>query len=884
FQDRNGSNSSSGDEPDGGQDLIFDHVYTPGDDPASYSNSAVVNLFYWVNTVHDFAQLYGFDEAAGNFQQTNYSGQGLGGDYLRAHAQDGFGLPTPNVNNANYSGGEDGSSGQIQMFVWDDNVGGGAKYVTVTEPESVAGGYPSVQAQFGADVPEVPIVAEVVEFNDGIYQPYITDACEPSNNPSALAGKIALVDRGGCFFEQKTVWAQEAGAIAVIMCNFEEDPLGMAGVPDLEGTIPTVSMGATDCATIRVFAGNGLTVSLGQPDSNGPAFLDGDFDNGIIAHEFAHGISNRLTGGPGSATCLFNAEQMGEGWSDFFSLIMSVKPGETGDTPRGVGTFVFRQDNQGRGLRRYPYTTDMSINPLTLADVAANTEVHALGEVWTAVLWDLYWALSEQYDFDADLMNGSGGNNLAVQLVMDGMKIQDCLPGFIEGRDGILTADQILTGGVNQCLIWEVFARRGMGFGASQGSSLSASDQVSSFEPLPPCVEELKMDKTLTPLVDAGGTIEVSIDIINHKPETQTGVKVIDQLPEGLTYVDGSANYSAIVDGDQLSFEIGNVIFNEELTLTYQVETDASAPSIQQHFDGLESGAVENWAVLPVEGTNVWALNGSSAYEGSNSFKVESVATESQQIVFSLNDFPVVGSKPTLRFYHNYDTEHGQDGGVVQVTDDIDLGVWENLGDHMLRGSYQGPLDYSTFVIPNFQAFYGESAGYTSSYIDLSDFMGKELYFRYNFGTSDGDGPVSPSNGFWEFDNFELMDLVHYNWETCLTNEAGFSVCEFAPDLGTVIESEVVSGIEDLQDEGFDIQLYPNPANDFVTVSLQSNFIEKATLSIFSIDGKLMKSQTLYTNGGLQQEIVQTYDLLPGFYFVRVDTSQGHKTQKLIIQ
>jgi hypothetical protein len=58
---------------------------------------------------------------------------------------------------------------------------------------------------------------------------------------------------------------------------------------------------------------------------------------------------------------------MGEGWSDFMALTMTVKPGDTGPTKRGVGTYVFRQPNNGEGLRRFPYSTDMSISPLTFA-------------------------------------------------------------------------------------------------------------------------------------------------------------------------------------------------------------------------------------------------------------------------------------------------------------------------------------------------------------------------------------------------------------------------------------------------------------------------------------------------------------------------------------
>ena len=48
---------------------------------------------------------------------------------------------------------------------------------------------------------------------------------------------------------------------------------------------------------------------------------DGDVDNGIILHEYTHGISNRMTG-TGSG-CLSNVEQMGEGWSDYLGLMMT---------------------------------------------------------------------------------------------------------------------------------------------------------------------------------------------------------------------------------------------------------------------------------------------------------------------------------------------------------------------------------------------------------------------------------------------------------------------------------------------------------------------------------------------------------------------------------
>src|SRR5690554_723125 len=69
-----------------------------------------------------------------------------------------------------------------------------------------------------------------------------------------------------------------------------------------------------------------------------------------------------------------------------------------------------------------------------------------------------------------------------MQLVIDGLKLQGCNPGFVDGRDAILQADQIFNNGDNKCLIWNVFAKRGLGYSASQGDTDDRTDQVEAFD------------------------------------------------------------------------------------------------------------------------------------------------------------------------------------------------------------------------------------------------------------------------------------------------------------------------------------------------------------------------------------------------------------------
>src|SRR5690606_16858117 len=67
------------------------------------------------------------------------------------------------------------------------------------------------------------------------------------------------------------------------------------------------------------------------PDGSNPTMQmyicgdkDGDYDALVVIHEYGHGVSNRLTGGPAASSCLQNAEQMGEGWSDYFGIVLTM--------------------------------------------------------------------------------------------------------------------------------------------------------------------------------------------------------------------------------------------------------------------------------------------------------------------------------------------------------------------------------------------------------------------------------------------------------------------------------------------------------------------------------------------------------------------------------
>jgi len=80
---------------------------------SAFQQGIVTQLFYMCNWYHDETYRLGFTEAAHNFQNVNFTGQGVGGDRVRAEGQDSSG-----TNNANFSTAADGIRGRMQMYVF----------------------------------------------------------------------------------------------------------------------------------------------------------------------------------------------------------------------------------------------------------------------------------------------------------------------------------------------------------------------------------------------------------------------------------------------------------------------------------------------------------------------------------------------------------------------------------------------------------------------------------------------------------------------------------------------------------------------------------------------------------------------------------------------
>ena len=866
YSDEGSVNTGSADRSaQGGASLNFDFSFDPDGEPNENKNAAITNLFYINNMMHDFTHQYGFDEAAGNFQFNNYGNGGNGNDPVQAEALDGGG-----TDNANFATPADGQPGRMQMYKWSRS---GGNLVTINSPSQIAGTYYGQAAgDWGAQITEVPVTGQVVLANSDGGNP--TLGCDPIVNN--LTDKIAMVDRGVCTFGFKALSAQNAGAKACIICNFENTTVGMAA-GDYGGqvTIPVVMMSKGDCDLVKQFLAQGVNMTLVQPTVSGPDFLDGDFDNGIIAHEYGHGISNRLTGGPSQAGCLANAEQMGEGWSDWFTLVTSVKPGDVAAKRRGVGTYVAREPNDGVGIRRYPYSTDMSINPLTFSRVAENTEVHALGEIWTAVTWDLYWAMVDKYGFDPNWHNTDSGNGRAIQLVMDGMKYQPCSPGFVDGRDAIILADMINYNGADTCLISQVFARRGLGTKASQGTSTDAGDGVENFEAIEVCVKELKIQKTASATtINPGDQVQFTIRVTNHKDEALTGVTVADELPAGLNF--GSASNGGTFSNGQVVWPLGQVASGQVLQLTYTAQAD-NVGSIRLYRDQMEDE--NDWYVSSNEGTSNFFLQSGLKKTGNYAWKCNNLAEETDMQLNKAELLSVSGAKPTLRFWNRYQTQAGADAGFLEFQPDGQT-IWSRVNKSAtFRNGYPGLVSYSTFAIPFLEGYSGTSQGWVQSYIDISQFNNQNINLRFRFGSD-----ANTSGDGWYIDDLELIDLLNYDGEVCVTSNEGDQVCTRIPQAGIIVNPSTTSDVSAVAEHPAGLKVQPNPARELVYISADQHTAGRARLSVMSIDGRAVYQRSFSQLSAGEAVVVDVSAFSAGAYLVRFEDAQGVSVQKLMVQ
>jgi extracellular elastinolytic metalloproteinase len=182
------------------------------------------------------------------------------------------------------------------------------------------------------------------------------------------------------------------------------------------------------------------------------------FDSTVVFHEYMHGVTNRLVGGPQNIHSLDSPQSagMGEGWGDYIACTINQT--------EVVGAWVVDKPS---GIRKFPYNNQF---PDHFGSLGAGryTQVHNIGEIWCAALLEMNRRITWQ---------------LGIQLVVDALKLSPTNPSFLNMRDSILAAldNKLLAGQLTDLEhtdvvigIWGAFSRFGMGPNAqSNGAQLS---------------------------------------------------------------------------------------------------------------------------------------------------------------------------------------------------------------------------------------------------------------------------------------------------------------------------------------------------------------------------------------------------------------------------
>ena len=500
---------------------------------------------------------------------------------------------------------------------------------------------------------------------------------------------------------------------------------------------------------------------------------DGDVDNGIIVHEFGHGISNRFTGGPANSGCLGNAEQMGEGWSDYYALMFTqdwaTATLNTGfNSPRGIGTYALNQPPTGLGIRSQRYCTDFAVNNKVYA-ASIPAAPHDRGEIWCATLWDMTWNIINQVGtINPNLYNlaGGGGNNIALKLVTEGMRLQQCSPGFISGRNAILQADQLLYGGAYSCAIWEAFRRRGMGAYASEGSTSSVTDQTPDFSP----------PLTLNATVSASTIPETQNLIYTNAITTCSAVTnhtVRDTLPTNVTYVSGGT-YDAV--NRVVSFAVNQAAGTTNYPFTVNVNAGSYFPPstlINEPVAG--AGIPASWTTTAPLGT-VWTVTNTQSNSAPNSFYVNNLGADGDQRLETTSSVAIpLNSYARLSFWHRWNTEDGWDGGVVEISTNGGT-TWTDLGSNAIQNGYNGALGVSpNNPIGGRAAFTGLQTTFVNTIISLAPYAGQSVKIRFRFGSDNNTSAPTTPAGWW-VDDVVLNVVAAVNMRSSLFNASNTRV------------------------------------------------------------------------------------------------------------
>ncbi len=786
----------------------FKYLWTdlvPAGTDTSSNKAAIVHLFFLNNWFHDWYYDSGFSEASGNAQSDNYGRGPSGGDQdpLFAEAFDFSGR-----DNANMWTPADGASPRMQMYVFD-----GQTIPTLHVNGNDTLGFPN------GDVPVVVMSNSPTSFDitQNVVQANPALACTAVTNGAALAGKIALVDRGTCSFAAKAAAVQAAGAIGVIFRNATNGATNVSLGFDLPAYLVSNADGLTLIAAAN---GAGLNVHMKRvtkPD------LDGAIDSGIVAHEWGHFIAHRLIAGGALDLCdSCQGRGMGEGWSDFHALLMLVReedstvPGnDQWQGAYGAATYATAgliSDPIWFGIRRVTYSTDLAKNGTTFKFIntafapgsvtfpwggsAADNpaEVHNTGEIWATMLWDCYASLLNAYSF-------TEAQQRMKDYLVAAYKVTPAYPTFVEARDALLQVAAASSDADYQAF-GKAFARRGLGVAAVAPDRASA-DHAGLVEDFT-WGTNVRLESVAVVdgpsncdgdgILDSGEVALVSVTLRNVGKDTVTGVTgTVSSTDPGITFPDGpSLTFPAIAPGATgvatAKIALNGVTTPGSVTVTATVEGSTLATTPQNgdnggaptNFDDVATATTDgfeainsNWAIeYPPHGQSSPALSswfrgeldsGSISWDVANNIQADESLISPPIQVGAAGDFILSWSSIAAIFANGAVTAIPYLGGVVVEVSTDDGTTWTDMTDPVfgatITNGYNHEVASRAGAIPQYQSPLAGRMAFTAADASAPGFLTTTANFHASLAGKSVRVRFRYGGGFDDFNTIFLYEL-----------------------------------------------------------------------------------------------------------------------------
>lgn len=357
-------------------------------------------------------------------------------------------------------------------------------------------------------------------------------------------------------------------------------------------------------------------------------------------------------------------------------------------------------------------------------------------------------------------------------------------------------------------------------------------------------------------------------------------------LPQSTTTLDGSA--SASPSGGSLNYQWTQVFGPSIVSL-------ASAQSATSAISGLQEGVY----LFELEVTNgnsrdidqVYVISGNSSnvpptvslispFDNSTFLTGEvldfnSIANDLNDSVvkvdFYLNNNPI-GTLNQAPFNLTWNAVQGQHSLEALAFDSFGDSAWSNVVNFTVD-----PAPPCRNLSSNGDFYYEFSDADnnpTITFIPTITGMGSPTCILY-IGTDPGALPgygVTPNQPFQLNATKGTRLYFYYTYSHPAGGERNNSANKDSYVVGSCqnisLEEQIALG---------DIQYYPNPVNDFLSLKLSEG---KQQLSLFNVNGQLLKTQN--TEGGF--EVMDMRSFAPGFYLLKIQAGSAVRNVRLVVQ